>query len=125
MKTFIVIAALFCSTQGFAVQLVPEAQCSGTEQGRAITVTSYVNSQKFCVNTRRDMKSVVSIQDSGLGSAYQASATENATTVKHLSGTGSAKMELQLKFEAETGKLIRNGQTTDLTCFFVQYELEC
>ncbi len=126
MKIFIFAAAVFASLHASAIQLAPEAQCTGTENNRTITVTSYVNSQKFCANARRDLKSVVTVHSGeGFLDTYTSESVENSQKVKHVSGTGAGKMELELTSELETGKLIRNGKTTVLSCFFVQYELEC
>jgi len=126
MKIFLFAAAAFASLHASAIQLSPEAQCTGTENNRTITVTSYVNSQKFCANVRRDFKSVVTVQaGEGFLDTYTSESTDTASKVKHVSGTGAGKMELELKSELESGKLIRNGVTTELSCFFVQYELEC
>lgn len=129
MKLMTTAAALFLlSLPVLGMQRVPEARCTGTQDGQAFTVTSYVNPQKWCSNVRRDMKSVVVIESADdLGVAYDAVATEAASVTRHVGVDRKDKMELILDMTSypETGKLIRNSTSTELTCLFVQYELDC
>ncbi len=126
MKTFIFALALFCSvTAAIAEELIPEAQCTGTENGNAITVTAYVNAQKFCSASSRNVKSSVVVNDGSFGAAFNALASESRGDLKYISGKGQGKMELKLKTGVEAGTFLRNGVTSELTCMTIEYEMEC
>jgi hypothetical protein len=125
MKKFIFITAIFCSAHSFSAEMIAEAQCSGTEDGQTITVTSYVNQKKFCSSSSRNEKSVVMVGEGAMGMAYSSLASESRGVLKYVSGTGESKMELIMKVGEETGVFTRNGNSNELQCFTIEYEMEC
>lgn len=125
MKTLILTIALFCSIPAMAEELLAEAQCTCTENGNIITVTSYVNAKKFCSASSRNVKSSVVVNDGSFGAAFNSLASESQGVLKYTSGSVQGKMELKLKLGEETGTFLRDGTTSTLDCITIEYEMEC
>jgi len=126
MKTIFALMLSFFATQSLAVELVPEAVCTGVENGRPITVTSYVNSLKWC--GVRDSKSVVIVKNGDEStSVYSAYARELGNKVKHVNTKRGDVMELDLDTVSYpgVGSIVREAAEVKLSCSFAQYELEC